>query len=102
MNSNRNMGLTYGGSGYYGCDAMSADGRTTSVNLLSPSDSLGASCFNLQESLTMNSVLPTLHEDTELTMHDDAPKSSSMPAKLTKETLLATQARRYREVRPSG
>lgn len=99
----------YGGSGsgrsnsHYGSET--ASGWTTAIDLLSPCDSLGASCSNLQESLTMNTVLPTLHEDTELTIHDDVSTKSlggsSAQPKLTKDLLLATQTRRL-EVRSHG
>lgn len=110
LNNNYSIGSAYDGRGsyskYYGSEIVS--GRSTMVNLLSPCDSLGASCTNLEESVTMNSVLPTLHEDTELTMHNDVltkslggSTSGSTQTKLTKEALYATQERRL-EFCPPG
>lgn len=85
-----------GGSSYspYGSDVASG-GITLS----------GAIGSSLQESLLMNSVLPTLHEDTELTIHDDVSTKSlggrSFKPKLTKESLLRTQSQRLNDVRPA-
>lgn len=98
------IGYAAGNSGsginQYGGEMES--GRSTATNLVSPCESLDASCLNLQESLMMNSVLPTLHEGTELTVHDVSTKSlGSKKPKLTKESLMATQMRRL-EIRPPG
>lgn len=78
-------------------------GYTSAISSLSPCDSLGASCSNLPDSFLVSSLLPTLPEDSELTMHVDLsakPLSIAKP-KLTKDLLLATQSRRL-EVRPPG
>lgn len=104
VNNNYGIGYAACNSGnsinQYGGEMES--GRTTAANLVSPCDSLDASCLNLQESLMMNSVLPTLHEGTELTVHDVSTKSlGSKKPKLTKEALLATEMRRL-EIRPAG
>lgn len=100
LNNNYSTGSSHvsSGSNYKQYGGEVSSGCVT----LSPCDSLGASCSNLQESLTMNSVLPTLHEDTELTIHDDVSTKSlggrSTKPKLTKESLLRTQSRRLVDV----
>lgn len=108
LNNNYSISSAYGGngsnSGHYGGEMMS--GWTAATDFLSPCDSLGASCSNLQESLTMNSLLPTLHENQELKIQDVAStkslsSGSSTQPKLTRDLLLATQNRRL-DVRPAG
>lgn len=102
LNNNYGSGYAAGGSNVNQYGGEMESGRSTATNLVSPCDSLDASCLNLQESLMMNSVLPTLHEGTELTVHDVSTKSlGSKKPKLTKEALLATEMRRL-EIRPPG
>lgn len=76
---------------------------SSSTTSLSSYDTLGACSTTLQEHLTKNSILPTLHEDAELAIAEDTTSKSlvSSNPKLTKDLLLATQKRRL-EVRPPG
>lgn len=104
LNNNYPIGIGYATSGsiskQYGGEMVSG------CMSRSPCDSLDASCSNLQESLTMNTVLPTLHEDTELTIHNDVSTKSlagrgNTKPKLTKESLFLSQSRRLVDVRPA-
>lgn len=73
----------------------------------STSSSSGSGSAN--ERLPRSSTLPTLHEDTELSITDDMSPlplcethtPNEMPMRLTKDLLLATQRRRL-DIRPPG
>lgn len=94
---------TTGGCIVPSASLTASSSSSSSTTSLSSYDSLGACSTNLQEHLTKNSILPTLHEDSELAIAEAATanKLVSSNPKLTEDLLLATQKRRL-EVRPPG
>ncbi|XP_055695508.1 axin [Lutzomyia longipalpis] len=84
---------------------MTSTGGTSAQPIPSASSSSGGS-----EQLTRSFTLPTLHEDSELTLGEASCASGSqigsrtpadVPMRLTRDALLATEQRRL-EIRPSG
>ena len=81
--------------------------RNTAAGTAVSSSSGSGSCTDLPR----NSGLPTLHEDTELSINDDVALMTThgsshqtpaeIPMRLTRDLLLATQKRRL-EIRPQG
>jgi len=83
---------------------------SASGSLCGPSTSASSSgSASATDTLPRSSTLPTLHEDSELSLCDDFGKlksentrcSMEMPVRLTHDLLLATQKRRL-EIRPPG
>ncbi|XP_067614732.1 axin-like isoform X2 [Eurosta solidaginis] len=83
---------------------------SASGSVYGPSTSASSSgSLSATETLPRSSTLPTLHEDSELSLCDDFEKlrvesgrmSTDMPIRLTHDLLLATQKRRL-EIRPPG
>lgn len=99
-----------GGIGSESCSKTSSSDLSANYSVVQLSS--GSKMYiNKEDSLDLNtnaipstsSILLTLHEDKELMLNDDSSTksmSSSKP-KLTKDLLLATQARRL-DVRPAG
>lgn len=84
---------------------MTSTGGAGAPQIPSASSSSGGS-----EQLTRSFTLPTLHEDSELTLGEASCASGSqmgsrtpadVPMRLTRDALLATEQRRL-EIRPSG
>lgn len=125
-NGNFGVGISGGGAG--GCSSknptlipMSAMGGAStsgatagscsaSGSVYGPSTSASSSgSVSATDTLPRSSTLPTLHEDSELSISDDFEKlrveggrtSADMPMRLTRDLLLATQKRRL-EIRPPG
>lgn len=83
--------------------SSSPSSSSSSTTSLSSYDSMGACSISLQEHSKKNAILPTLHEDSELTIADEPTAKTldnSVPT-LTEDWLLATQKRRL-EIRPPG
>ncbi|XP_053964097.1 axin [Anastrepha ludens] len=83
---------------------------SASGSVYGPSTSASSSgSVSATDTLPRSSTLPTLHEDSELSLCDDLEKlrvessrtSADMPIRLTHDLLLATQKRRL-EIRPPG
>lgn len=83
---------------------------SASGSVYGPSTSASSSgSVSATDTLPRSSTLPTLHEDSELSLCDDFEKlrveggrmSADMPMRLTRDLLLATQKRRL-EIRPPG
>ncbi|XP_011211999.2 axin isoform X1 [Bactrocera dorsalis] len=83
---------------------------SASGSVYGPSTSASSSgSISATDTLPRSSTLPTLHEDSELSLCDDfeklrvegGRKSADMPIRLTHDLLLATQKRRL-EIRPPG
>lgn len=83
---------------------------SASGSVYGPSTSASSSgSVSATDTLPRSSTLPTLHEDSELSLSDDFEKlrveggrgSADMPMRLTRDLLLATQKRRL-EIRPPG
>lgn len=83
---------------------------SASGSVYGPSTSASSSgSVSATDTLPRSSTLPTLHEDSELSISDDFEKlrveggrmSADMPMRLTRDLLLATQKRRL-EIRPPG
>lgn len=87
-----------------------APGTSSAGGLYGPSTSASSSgSGSATDTLPRSSTLPTLHEDTELTINHDFDNlrmtesriSAEMPMRLTRDLLLATEERRL-EIRPPG
>uniref|UniRef100_A0A1B0GB47 Uncharacterized protein n=1 Tax=Glossina morsitans morsitans TaxID=37546 RepID=A0A1B0GB47_GLOMM len=83
---------------------------SASGSVYGPSTSASSSgSVSATDTLPRSSTLPTLHEDSELSLNDDFEKlrveagrgSTELPIRLTRDLLLATQTRRL-EIRPPG
>ncbi|XP_075147071.1 protein axin isoform X1 [Haematobia irritans] len=83
---------------------------SASGSVYGPSTSASSSgSVSATDTLPRSSTLPTLHEDSELSLSDDFEKlrveggrvSADIPMRLTRDLLLATQKRRL-EIRPPG
>ncbi|XP_037947244.1 axin isoform X2 [Teleopsis dalmanni] len=96
--------------------AISASNALPSTGLCSASGSVygpstsasSSGSVSATDTLPRSSTLPTLHEDSELSLYDDFEKlraegrtSADIPIRLTHDLLLATQKRRL-EIRPPG
>lgn len=77
------------------------DAQNAAIVTASTTNSSGSCSGNIPRS----STLPTLHEDTELSINDDMLRGNQtpadMPMRLTHDLLMATQKRRL-EIRPQG
>lgn len=93
-----------------GTSGATAGSCSASGSVYGPSTSASSSgSVSATDTLPRSSTLPTLHEDSELSICDDFEKlrveggrmSADMPMRLTRDLLLATQKRRL-EIRPPG